>query len=144
MIAGLSEAAALPDVTVYHAATAVHGHDIVTAGGRVLAVSALGAHFAAARERAYGALARISFAGMQSRPTSPRAPCAPRPARSTSSPRDWAELGGRTASAAGRVGLAAAAVFVAVADPHLHVRLGSLGADATSTSGTWLAASDGP
>ena len=68
VISGLSEAAALPDVTVYHAATAVHGHDIVTSGGRVLAVSALGAHFADARERAYGALARISFAGMQSRP----------------------------------------------------------------------------
>jgi phosphoribosylamine--glycine ligase len=68
VISGLSEAAVLPDVTVYHAATAVHGHDIVTAGGRVLAVSALGTHFAAARERAYGALARISFAGMQSRP----------------------------------------------------------------------------
>jgi phosphoribosylamine--glycine ligase len=67
VIDGLSEAAALPDVTVYHAATTVHGHDIVTAGGRVLAVSALGAHFADARERAYGGLARISFAGMQAR-----------------------------------------------------------------------------
>jgi phosphoribosylamine--glycine ligase len=67
VIDGLSEAAALPDVTVYHAATAGHGHDIVTAGGRVLAVSALGTRFADARERAYGALARISFAGMQSR-----------------------------------------------------------------------------
>ncbi len=44
------------------------GNEIVTSGGRVLAVSALGEHFAGARERAYGALARISFAGMQSRP----------------------------------------------------------------------------
>ena len=68
VISGLSEAAAMPDVTVYHAATAAHGHDIVTSGGRVLAVSALGSHFAAARERAYGALARISFDGRQSRP----------------------------------------------------------------------------
>ena len=68
VISGLSEAAALPDVTIYHAATAVHGHDIVTSGGRVLAVSALGHDFAAARERAYGALARISFAGLQARP----------------------------------------------------------------------------
>jgi phosphoribosylamine--glycine ligase len=67
VISGLSEAAALPDVTIYHAATAVHGHDIVTSGGRVLAVSALGNDFAAARERAYGALARISFAGLQAR-----------------------------------------------------------------------------
>jgi phosphoribosylamine--glycine ligase len=67
VISGLSEAAALPDVTIYHAATAVHGHDIVTSGGRVLAVSALGNDFAAARERAYGALARLSFAGLQAR-----------------------------------------------------------------------------
>ena len=67
VISGLSGAAALPDVTIYHAATAARGHDIVTSGGRVLAVSALGAHFVDARERAYGALARISFAGMQSR-----------------------------------------------------------------------------
>ena len=68
VISGLSEAAALPDVTIYHAATAVHGHDIVTSGGRVLAVSALGDDFAAARERAYGALARLSFSGLQARP----------------------------------------------------------------------------
>jgi phosphoribosylamine---glycine ligase len=68
VIDGLSEAAGMPDVTIYHAATAVHGHDIVTSGGRVLAVSALGNDFAAARERAYGALARISFAGQQTRP----------------------------------------------------------------------------
>jgi phosphoribosylamine--glycine ligase len=68
VITGLSQAAALPDVTIYHAATAARGNDIVTSGGRVLAVSALGQHFVAARERAYGALARISFEGMQSRP----------------------------------------------------------------------------
>ena len=68
MIGGLAEAGALPDVTIYHAATAAHGNDIVTAGGRVLAVSALGEHFGDARERAYGALSRITFAGQQSRP----------------------------------------------------------------------------
>ena len=67
VISGLSEAAALPDVSVFHAGTAVHGHDVVTAGGRVLAVSALGREFVDARERAYGALARISFPGMQAR-----------------------------------------------------------------------------
>ena len=68
VIGGLSEAGALPDVTIYHAATAAHGRDIVTAGGRVLAVSALGKHFGDARERAYGALSRITFAGQQARP----------------------------------------------------------------------------
>jgi phosphoribosylamine---glycine ligase len=67
VITGLSAAAGLPDVTVYHAGTAAHGDDIVTAGGRVLAVSALGETFADARDRAYGALARISFPGMQTR-----------------------------------------------------------------------------
>jgi len=67
VISGLSEAASLPDVTVFHAGTAFHDHDVVTAGGRVLAVSALGREFVDARERAYGALARISFPGMQSR-----------------------------------------------------------------------------
>ncbi len=44
------------------------GRDIVTAGGRVLAVSALGDGFARARERAYEAVARIRFDGMQYRP----------------------------------------------------------------------------
>ena len=68
VISGLSEAGGLPDVTIYHAATASHGRDIVTAGGRVLAVSALGKHFGDARERAYGALSRITFAGQQTRP----------------------------------------------------------------------------
>jgi phosphoribosylamine--glycine ligase len=67
VISGLSSAAALPDVSVYHAGTAVHDGDIVTAGGRVLAVSALGEHFGDARERAYASLARISFPGMQYR-----------------------------------------------------------------------------
>jgi phosphoribosylamine---glycine ligase len=45
IISGLSSAAALPDVSVFHAGTATHDGDIVTAGGRVLAVSALGEHF---------------------------------------------------------------------------------------------------
>jgi phosphoribosylamine--glycine ligase len=80
VIGGLAEAAAEPDVTVYHAGTAFAaqaeaaggaapaGRPIVTAGGRVLAVSALGQDFAAARQRAYAAAAHIGFDGMQSRP----------------------------------------------------------------------------
>ena len=67
VITGLAEAAAVPDVTVYHAGTAMSDGHVVTAGGRVLAVSALGDTFADARERAYGALAHISFDGMQVR-----------------------------------------------------------------------------
>ena len=68
VISGLAGAAALDDVTVYHAGTARNGADVVTAGGRVLAVSALGEGFAAARARAYEAARLISFDGMQVRP----------------------------------------------------------------------------
>jgi phosphoribosylamine---glycine ligase len=68
VIAGLPEAAALDDVTVYHAGTALQGGNVVTAGGRVLAVSALGDGFAAARERAYEGIGKIRFDGQQTRP----------------------------------------------------------------------------
>ncbi len=69
VIEGLDAAAAMDGVTVYHAGTALNEHgEVVTAGGRVLAVSALGHGFAAARERAYEAVARVRFDGMQWRP----------------------------------------------------------------------------
>lgn len=68
VITGLGDAAALDDVTVYHAGTALQDGDVVTAGGRVLAVSALGDGFAAARTRAYEGVARIAFDGRQTRP----------------------------------------------------------------------------
>jgi phosphoribosylamine--glycine ligase len=67
-IYGLSDAAELAEIT--HAGTAEHPeHEgvIVTAGGRVLNLTALGATPAAARSRAYDAADRISFAGMQIR-----------------------------------------------------------------------------
>jgi len=68
VISGLDAAGAMGDVTVYHAGTALQNGDVVTAGGRVLAVSALGDGFAKARERAYEAVARIRFDGQQTRP----------------------------------------------------------------------------
>ncbi|HET6476837.1 MAG TPA: phosphoribosylamine--glycine ligase [Thermoleophilia bacterium] len=68
VIDGLDAAAAMNDVTVFHAGTALQNGQVVTAGGRVLAVSALGDGFAAARERAYDAIGKISFDGMQVRP----------------------------------------------------------------------------
>ena len=52
-IAGLESASAVPDVHVVHAGTAVAGEEIVTAGGRVLAVVALGDTLAQARDAAY-------------------------------------------------------------------------------------------
>jgi phosphoribosylamine---glycine ligase len=65
VIAGLAEAAELAEIT--HAGTAARGDEIVTAGGRVLNVTALGPTPAAARDRAYDAAGRISFNGMQIR-----------------------------------------------------------------------------
>lgn len=67
LIYGLGEAAALPDVKVFHAGTASLGDDIRTNGGRVLGVTALGTSIATARAKAYGAVNRIHFAGMQYR-----------------------------------------------------------------------------
>jgi phosphoribosylamine--glycine ligase len=55
------------DLWVLHAGTRLRAGKLVTAGGRVLTVAALGTRAAQARARAYGAAARISFAGMQSR-----------------------------------------------------------------------------
>ncbi len=65
VISGLAAAAELAEVT--HAGTAARDGEIVTAGGRVLNVTGLGATPAAARDRAYDAASRISFAGMQIR-----------------------------------------------------------------------------
>ncbi len=66
-IEGLATAAALPDVQIFHAGTRSENGVIVTAGGRVLAVTALGDDVAAARARAYEAVSRIHFAGAQYR-----------------------------------------------------------------------------
>ena len=64
-ITGVEKAEALPDVLVFHAGTAFDGAGrLVTAGGRVLAVTALGADFAEARRRAYEAVGHIAFEGM--------------------------------------------------------------------------------
>jgi phosphoribosylamine---glycine ligase len=67
VIAGLEDAARVPDVEVIHAGTARTDGDIVTAGGRVLNITALGASPAEARDRAYEAVNMISFEGMQMR-----------------------------------------------------------------------------
>jgi len=62
-IAGLEAASAMEGVTVYHAGTRLSGSRLVTAGGRVLCVSALGEDLQAARDRAYEAADGISFDG---------------------------------------------------------------------------------
>ncbi len=52
---------------VFHAGTALRGDQIVTNGGRVLNVTALGGTVGEARERAYAAVDRITFPGMRFR-----------------------------------------------------------------------------
>jgi len=66
-ITGLADAAGLEDVEVYHAGTANDDGRVVTAGGRVLAVTALGADARQARSRAYEAVGMIDFEGRQIR-----------------------------------------------------------------------------
>ena len=67
VIAGLEDAEALDGVHVIHAGTARDGDDLVTAGGRVLAVVGTGADLEAARAAAYAGVGRISFPGAQHR-----------------------------------------------------------------------------
>jgi phosphoribosylamine--glycine ligase len=62
-IEGLEEAGKFDKVEVFHAGTARRDGRVVTAGGRVLAVSALGEDLADARRRAYEACGLISFEG---------------------------------------------------------------------------------
>ncbi|MHC4625765.1 MAG: phosphoribosylamine--glycine ligase [Planctomycetota bacterium] len=62
-ITGLAEAAQLDDVIVFQAGTKEDNGDIVTAGGRVLGVTALGKTIADAKARAYEAVDLIGFDG---------------------------------------------------------------------------------
>ncbi len=62
-ITGLGEAAQLPDTKVFHAGTKRSDGRIVTDGGRVLGVTALGDTLAAAKARAYQATRPIQFPG---------------------------------------------------------------------------------
>jgi phosphoribosylamine--glycine ligase len=67
-IEGLEDAAKLPDVKVFHAGTKVDERGrVVTDGGRVLGVTALGNTLAEAKAKAYEAVKLISFAGMHYR-----------------------------------------------------------------------------
>ncbi len=55
------------DLVVYHAGTKFENNQVVTAGGRVLGVTALGDTLADARSRAYEVVKQIQFAGAQYR-----------------------------------------------------------------------------
>jgi phosphoribosylamine--glycine ligase len=60
-VSGLDEAAKIDGLQIFHAGTKQLNDEIVTAGGRVLAVTALGSTMAEARSRAYEAIGRIHF-----------------------------------------------------------------------------------
>jgi phosphoribosylamine---glycine ligase len=62
-----TEAAEATGALVFHAGTARHGERLVTNGGRILAVTALGSSVAGARAAAYDAAGRISFPGVRYR-----------------------------------------------------------------------------
>ncbi len=65
-ITGIDEAEAL-GALVFHAGTAQRGDELLSAGGRVLNITALGETFSDARARAYEAVDRIHFPGVQFR-----------------------------------------------------------------------------
>lgn len=68
VIAGLENIASDSDLKIFHAGTAFDSNDdIVTSGGRVLGISAFGLDLADALARAYDAVNRIRFDGMQFR-----------------------------------------------------------------------------
>jgi len=61
VITGIEEAEQMKDVKVFHAGTTMNGKDLVTNGGRVLGVTALGKDIADAQKNAYAAVEKISF-----------------------------------------------------------------------------------
>ena len=63
VITGLTEAEQLEDIIVFHAGTALRDGETVTAGGRVLGVTALGQEILEAKTRAYEAVDIIKFDG---------------------------------------------------------------------------------
>ncbi len=66
-ITGLQEFAGSDDVVIFHAGTKLENGHVVTAGGRVLGVTALGADLRAAQGQAYAAVGKIHFEGCQYR-----------------------------------------------------------------------------
>jgi len=66
-IEGLQQAEEMEDVVVFHAGTRLEGTDVVTAGGRVLGVTARGRDISEARSRVYEAVKSIRFKGMRYR-----------------------------------------------------------------------------
>ena len=66
-IIGIKEAEKLDGVVVFHAGTTFENNQLVTSGGRVLGVSAVGETLKQALDRAYEAIGKIHFEGMHYR-----------------------------------------------------------------------------
>jgi len=67
IITGIAEAEKNKNVIIFHAGTKMENNDLVTNGGRVLGVSAVGENLNEALNTAYEAISKISFEGMQYR-----------------------------------------------------------------------------
>ena len=67
IISGIYEAEAEPDIVVFQAGTKIENNNLATNGGRVLGVSATGNNLEEALAKAYKAIKKISFEGMQYR-----------------------------------------------------------------------------
>ena len=67
MISGLDDVKDMDDIVVFHAGTKSQDGNIVTNGGRVLGVTAVGYSFKETRKKAYDAMENINFEGMQYR-----------------------------------------------------------------------------
>ena len=67
VIEGLELAKTVEGVDIFHAGTRAEGDDILSAGGRVLSVTALGKDLTSARSRAYEAISHIRLRGSQYR-----------------------------------------------------------------------------
>jgi len=67
VITGLDEFKGRDDVVIFHAGTKLKGRNIVTSGGRVLGVTALGNDIVTAKRNAYKAIDKISYNGMHYR-----------------------------------------------------------------------------
>jgi phosphoribosylamine--glycine ligase len=67
VISGLEEAARVDDAFVFHAGTALQGGKVVTNGGRVLGVTALGKGIGEAIAKAYEVVGKISWEGVHFR-----------------------------------------------------------------------------
>lgn len=67
VIKGIDRLKGIEDLYIFHAGTKFNNGDVVTSGGRVLGVTALGKNIAEARDRVYNAIREIQFEGMHFR-----------------------------------------------------------------------------